>query len=525
MKETYALLLTQLRKIWLNRKFAMPAAVISCIVGWTVVAKLPDVYEATATVYVDTRSTLTKALDRIAVDTEDLDATFISLARERLTSRPNLERLARETDLDINAKSPSQMDALLTSIEEHITIEAQSTEKRREKPRDNIFAIKFQHKDPATAKKMVSSLLDLFNESVLGASSKDNDQTEKFMDQQIQQYQTKLTRTEDTLKEFKLRNAASMPTNGKDYYSMLQDTRDDARSAELELRQAEHQRDELRQQIAGFTGTRQGTKFSSKQLSNWQEYERLQRELADLLNRYTDQHPEVVAMKRRIAEMHIDPNAIPSSVGSSGNQGDSAIITAQLRVELSKAEAAVAALGEKVAELRGRSVTMETSANTAPAVEAQMQQLLRDYDVNKQAYASLLQRREAARLAREAGKSNNQEIFQIIEPAHVGSQPVGPKRGLLFTLALAAGLGIGAVLGFLLSQLRPTFGDIRELGLTTQLTVLGSVGYVRDPQSAIKRRNEYLLYAASVSVLLFAYIYLIVTRADDFKLVYHALVS
>ena len=48
---------------------------------------------------------------------------------------------------------------------------------------------------------------------------------------------------------------------------------------------------------------------------------------------------------------------------------------------------------------------------------------------------------------------------------------------------------------------------------------------MRDPHSAIKRRNEYLLYAVSVTVLLFAYIYLIVTRADDFKLVYHALVS
>ena len=183
MKETYALLLSQLRKIWLKRKFAIPAAVLSCAIGWVVVAELPDVFESTATVFVDTQSTLSKVLDRIAVDTEDLDATFIALARQRLTSRPNLERLARETDLDINAKTPAQMDRLLISIDKHMTIEAQSTEKRRERPRDNIFAIKFEHKNPAVAKKMVSALLDVFNESVLGASRQDNDQTEKFMPQ------------------------------------------------------------------------------------------------------------------------------------------------------------------------------------------------------------------------------------------------------------------------------------------------------------------------------------------------------
>ena len=84
--------------------------------------------------------------------------------------------------------------------------------------------------------------------------------------------------------------------------------------------------------------------------------------------------------------------------------GDVGMMTTQLRIELSKAEASVAALSEKAADLRSRAVSMETSVNTIPAVEAQMQELMRDYDVNKEQYAALLQRREAARLAREAGK-------------------------------------------------------------------------------------------------------------------------
>ena len=506
MKDTYALLLTQLRKIWLNRKFAIPAALLSCVIGWTVVARLPDVYESSTTVYVDTRSTLTRTLDRIAIDTEDLDATFISLARQRLTSRPNLERLARDTGLDINAKTPSQLDSLLESIDQHITIESQSTEKRREKPRENIFAIKFQYKDPAIAKKMVSSLLDVFNESVLGASRQNNDQTEKFMDDQIQQYQAKLTRTEDTLKEFKLRNAANMG-DGKDYYAKLQDTRDGARSAAMELRQAEHQRDELKQQIATLTGSRQGTRAAPEQLANLQQYERLRRELEDLRSRYTDEHPEVVALNRRIADLHIDPKIAASAAASvTMSPGDATAVTTQLRVELSKAEAQVAALSEKAEELRSRSVALESSVNTMPTVEAQMQELLRDYDVNKQQYASLLQRREAARLSREAGKSNDQGVFQVIEPPRVDSQPVGPQRGLLLSAVLVGGLALGAAVGFLMSQLRPTFGDIRELGLATQLNVLGSVGVVRNQHATLRHRTEYVTYATALIVLLLAYV-------------------
>ena len=526
MRETYALLLSQLRKIWLKRKFAIPAAVLSCAIGWVVVAELPDVFESTATVFVDTQSTLSKVLDRIAVDTEDLDATFIALARQRLTSRPNLERLARETDLDINAKTPAQMDRLLISIDKHMTIEAQSTEKRRERPRDNIFAIKFEHKNPAVAKKMVSALLDVFNESVLGASRQDNDQTEKFMDQQLQQYQAKLSRTEETLKQFKLRNAASMPSAGKDYYANLQDTRDSARTASLELRQAQYQRDELRQQIMGLTGTRQDSKVAPDVMARMQQYERLRRDLDELLARYTDEHPEVVAVKRRIADLHIDPKlAMASSSGGGAPQGDVGMMTTQLRIELSKAEASVAALSEKAADLRSRAVSMETSVNTIPAVEAQMQELMRDYDVNKEQYAALLQRREAARLAREAGKSNDQALFQVIEPPHVNSQPVGPPRGLLLTAVLAGGLAIGALVGFLISQLRPTFGDIRELGLTTQLRVLGSVGVVRDPTATLRHRTEYLMYAGTLLMLLLVYLYLVYRMADDFKVIFHAMVG
>jgi uncharacterized protein involved in exopolysaccharide biosynthesis len=87
--------LDDVRGAWRFRWFAFAAAVVVAAAGWTVVFALPDRYQSTASVFVDTRTPLKPALKDLTVE-QDVDAQ-INYVRQSLLARPTLEKIARET--------------------------------------------------------------------------------------------------------------------------------------------------------------------------------------------------------------------------------------------------------------------------------------------------------------------------------------------------------------------------------------------------------------------------------------------
>jgi hypothetical protein len=80
--------------------------------------------------------------------------------------------------------------------------------------------------------------------------------------------------------------------------------------------------------------------------------------------------------------------------------------------------------------------------------------------------------------------------FRIIDPPRVPLAPSSPNRQLLSSVVLLAGIAGGIVLAFVLSQIRPTFGDRKSLRLATGLPILGSVSMIwTDAQRAKRKRN------------------------------------
>ena len=107
MRELYEQLLTYLTGTWRYRWFIMLIAWLVCIVGWGYVYQLPDKYRASARVHVDTKSMLTPLLRGLTVGANK--GQQVQLVKRTLLSRPNLEKLARMTDLDLVALTPDDM--------------------------------------------------------------------------------------------------------------------------------------------------------------------------------------------------------------------------------------------------------------------------------------------------------------------------------------------------------------------------------------------------------------------------------
>ena len=197
MQDILSQILSHIRSTWRYRWYMVLVSVPLCIGGWAYVQLMPDQYEASARVYLDTQSILRPLMRGLAVDSDV--GSQIGMITKTLLSRPNLEKVARMTDLDLKAKTPDQMDNLLDMLNGKIKLE--------EVPRArNLYKIRYEDSSPQLAKKVVQSLLTIFVESTLGQSRKDTDSAQTFLDQQIKEYEARLVAAEDRLKDFKRRN-------------------------------------------------------------------------------------------------------------------------------------------------------------------------------------------------------------------------------------------------------------------------------------------------------------------------------
>ena len=106
MRENVLELLSQLRGGWRFRWVAVGVAWAIALAGWFAVALMPNQYEARAKIFVDTDSVLKPLLAGLAVTTDPVSQ--VNMMARVLMTRPNLEKVARETDLALRAKTPEQ---------------------------------------------------------------------------------------------------------------------------------------------------------------------------------------------------------------------------------------------------------------------------------------------------------------------------------------------------------------------------------------------------------------------------------
>ena len=198
MDEIIRQALTILRGMWKHRWLGLGVAWAVGALGVAVVLRIPDKYEASARIYVDTQSILKPLMSGLAIE-PNLDQQIMVLSRT-LISRPNIEKLVRMADLDLKVDSKQEQDALVDALMKELTIKSTS--------RDNLYTLAYSDAQPERAKRVVQSLASIFVESSLGDKRKDTDSAIKFIDDQIQVYQKKLEEAENRLKEFKLKNIA-----------------------------------------------------------------------------------------------------------------------------------------------------------------------------------------------------------------------------------------------------------------------------------------------------------------------------
>ncbi|MBY0578913.1 MAG: chain length-determining protein [Burkholderiales bacterium] len=494
MHEILSLLLVHTLAIWRHRWYIIATAWVVSIGGWIAVHYVPDRFEASARVYVDTQSLLRPLMAGIAVQPNTNQQ--VAIMANTLINRPNLEKVARMTDLALDAKNPSQMEAILNDLSSRITLKGTGYE-------DNLYTIAYENQNPVLAKKVVQSLLNIFVENGLGNNRKNIASSEKFIEDQLQTYESKLVDAENALKEFKRSNIGSMPGQaGQDYYSELGATQDKMNQAEMSLREAENRRDSLKRQLSGDDPTLLAdTSTTSSTPEIDARIQALKTNLDNLRLKYTDLYPDVVATKRLIAELEAtrkkEATLRKPVSGLSQNS-----FYEQLNLSLSEAEADVASMRARVQGYQMRYDQLKAQANRIPEVEAEYTQLTRNYDIYKKNYESLLSRRESAKMSGEMEAKTDVVDFRVIDPPRVPLTPSSPNRPLLMSVVLLGGIAAGIALAFLRSQIRRTVDNRKDLLNLTDMPLLGMVTMI-DSQDVLTRERKGLMAYIAVTISLF----------------------
>jgi polysaccharide chain length determinant protein (PEP-CTERM system associated) len=498
MAEISAVILTFLKAIGKYRWYAVVVSWVVAVAGWVVVFSLPNNYEASARVYVDTQSILKPLLSSMtALPNTDQQVMFM---RRTLISRPNVERVIRMVDLDVTAKTQKEHEKLVDDLIDKIRIGG--TE------RDDIYTITYNDPDPRKAKSIVESLLQIFLEGSFGGKKQESDKAIQFIDDQIKSYEEKLVTAENRLKEFKLTHLGMFSGQG-DSSSRLGEMNEALNQARLELAEAEQARNAIKRQMSGDDPAALATEVADPVGANPELEGRIaaiQKNIDQLRMQYTDAHPDIVSGKRLLAELEAQKKAEISKRRRSADPGASySPMLQQLNVQLSVAEARVASLKARVDTYASRVGAMRAQLTGAPEIEAQLAQLNRDYEINRENYQKLVERRESAKLSGELTTATDMLSFRVIDPPTAPSIPTGPNRLRLASLVFAGALAAGLAVALLMSQIRPTFLSLSSLREATGMPVLGTVSMTWTDEQKIRQKRRLWALGASVFLLVGAY--------------------
>jgi len=496
----------ELRGMWRFRWKAMAVAWGVLIAGAMAIASLSDSYLATARVYVDSGSRLGKLLQGLAVETNV--ETQVAVVRQTLLSRPHLERLIDSPEYGSKGKrTPVQRDRMLESLSKKIEIMPQ---RGQETGGALILAVAFEDSSRERALYVVRSVVEGFVSETQDASRTHAEEAQSFLLKELKELEGKLGTAEDKLATFKKEHFGVLPGQGGDYFTRMQTERTGLDQSRSQLDVLMSQRAALDNQLRGqapLVATGRPTEMMAPgQKDIDSRIKDSESRLEDLLLRYTEKHPEVIALKQTIADLKQRRTEELSSLRSGGpGSGSMAVednpLYQSIRIQLNKVEVDAAAIRADIAQRERRIAELQRSINTAPDVEAELGRLNRDYGVVKAQYEQLLDRLQRARLS-ESAEETGVVQFQMIEPPTAKLDPVGPNRLLMMIAVLLGAIGAGFAMSYVMHQLRPIVSNAGALAELTRLPVLGTVSIGRLEEHRAGIRSSAFRFATACAGLL-----------------------
>lgn len=450
------LLPEQIAKALVNESFhsrRMVVAIFALVNAVMLAAGLlwPKVYTASTSILVDERTIIQPLMQGAAVATDAIDRS--KNAREIMFGRKMMDIILEHGGWLKNDPSIEERELVIEGIKKRSLI---STVGR------NLLRIEYKDEDPVRAFRVTEKFAELFVQESIAAKIAESRAAFAFIEQQTQEYQDKLTRAEEELKELRSSNLEASVNEGE-VTSKLNDLRSRIDATTQELREAEAKEASLERQVSGEAESTADMFRESQYRARIGE---LESKLDTLRLSYHDTHPDIVQVKQQIQGLLDNLNAERARREQASRSGKANVsvvsnpVYQQLRREQSQNQGQIDALSARLSDLQRQLQNEVSRGKRIHNGDARLAELTRDYQINRDIYQDLLRRRENARVSMNMDRERQGLSFKIQEPA---SLPLAPA-GFRFWHFVVGGLVLGVLIPLALLVARLHFDPRIRVG-------------------------------------------------------------
>ncbi len=469
-----------LNGLWRRRWLIIAVAWFCALAGWFALWLVPDKFESRAQVFVQTETVLEPVLNGFTARPDY--SRRVEVMRLQILTRPNVEQIIYRSGLDktIEARTPMERRVKLEGMVDWVAGQI-----KIESPREMYFIISYKNGDPKIAQAVVDAVLNMLIEQDLGASLTESEAAKRRLDLQIEEYEEKLVTNERAVAAFRSAHATELTAS-----------QGAIRQRELKENELTRVSDELGR-TKGRIITLQNLLSATPRRTSGGELERLKVELASLRSQYEETHPDIRGVLARIAELESDGSVLSSNPEY-----------VRLQSELNIAQGSISVLENRERLLKEELDALAFATGQAPAVEAELRQIEREYEQTQKTYEELLARRDRLDLTRNLGAAGRGVEYQVFEWPTVALAPSDPPRLLIILgiFIIAGGAGAAAALG--LALLDKSYTQASELQHAFGLPVLGALSEVTSDAVLLERKRDYSRLAmACVALVAVAALY------------------
>ncbi len=480
-----------LRRIWY---IIIPLAII--LAGASLYALMsPKEYRATTLILV-TPQKVPESFVRPTV-TSTIEDRLQSINQE-IMSQTRLEQVVSEFKLYPEEAKSKSREEIVGLMRRNIKVEL--------KGKEGYFNISYSGKDPSTVMRVTNKLASLFIEENLRFREQQAQGTSDFLSIELNATKAKLEEQEKAIIHFKRQFSGELPEQQGANTQVLQQLQLSYQRIGESLRSAQDRKLMIQKQISdtelllvSSPSTKDGLAIPLNPFKDPQvvQLEQLKNQLADLQTKYTEKHPDILVLKKKITELEakiekdrsekkIEERVVISELSAPKADGKAEKKEKEsglrLNPQYKQMESQLLATDLEIERLKADEEKVKAQINiyrqrieNTPIRDQALTLISRDYQNTKETYQTLLKKSQDAQQAENLERRQKGEQFKLIDPARVPAKPFSPDIPKILLFGSLLGMGSGLALAFFREQMDHSFRDPDDLEADLGFKVIASI--------------------------------------------------
>ncbi|WP_223506755.1 GumC family protein [Pseudomonas sp. GL-RE-29] len=471
--------------------------IVSCAVilgvSVAVAISIPPIYQSSGTILVESQQI---SPDLVAANNNSFADERIEVIRQRVMTREHLEGIINKYNLFSKQSRQLTLSEKIDEMRNAISVSLVSADVKGRGEVTIAFRLAFEHREPEVANEVAKELVTLFLDENIKQRTERASETTEFLTQEADKLRIELQALENQLADFKQAHSNALPEHQELRMNMLTRAESELKEVDRDVKAA---REELRfnelelsAAVAGVA-TKPGVTAATDKP---QDLGSLKAEYARLLTVYTDAHPDVRAVKRKIAALEA------KGTGSSSAAPAVSLDVAKAQARIAAAETRIKSLADQKKELLGKISDYEAQIVETPQVERGLVTLMRDHDNARKKYEEIRTKEMSAKISESLEQENKAERFVLLEAPLMPEKPVRPNRKKVVALGFVlAPVGAGALV-MLLEMLNQRVRGVEALSSVVGRRVLVAIPYIpTKAEMALRKKWRKLMILCGVAIV------------------------